>query len=182
MQLTLTQKETSTFEKMKKWVLLALVTDEGHLRLSVVFMCELYIYQAQWAEPGSDGPLVLPLQVSIKLLLPHFHGEVGVSLQLRSSLFTTDIYSSYQGLHLSSVPGTKTAADFSDGACEPGLSPPSSCLNTMPVLHLVEDLRLALEMVALPQEREALLSQIPGPTAAYIKEWFEDGLVSWTRA
>lgn len=74
------------------------------------------------------------------------------------------------------IAGTKTAADFSDGACEPGLSPPSSCLNTMPVLHLVEDLRLALEMVALPQEREALLSQIPGPTAAYIKEWFEDGL------
>ena len=50
----------------------------------------------------------------------------------------------------------------------------------MPVLHLIEDLRLALEMLALPQEREALLSQIPGPTAAYIKEWFEDSLVSWT--
>lgn len=52
----------------------------------------------------------------------------------------------------------------------------------MPVLHLIEDLRLALEMLALPQEREALLSQIPGPTAAYIKEWFEDSLVSWTMA
>uniref|UniRef100_G3V9H6 PPFIA binding protein 2 n=1 Tax=Rattus norvegicus TaxID=10116 RepID=G3V9H6_RAT len=76
------------------------------------------------------------------------------------------------------IAGTKTAADFSDGTCEPGLSPPSSCLNSMPVLHLIEDLRLALEMLALPQEREALLSQIPGPTAAYIKEWFEDSLVS----
>uniref|UniRef100_A0A8I6ALR5 PPFIA binding protein 2 n=1 Tax=Rattus norvegicus TaxID=10116 RepID=A0A8I6ALR5_RAT len=74
------------------------------------------------------------------------------------------------------IAGTKTAADFSDGTCEPGLSPPSSCLNSMPVLHLIEDLRLALEMLALPQEREALLSQIPGPTAAYIKEWFEDSL------
>ncbi|XP_034365969.1 liprin-beta-2 isoform X1 [Arvicanthis niloticus] len=74
------------------------------------------------------------------------------------------------------IAGTKTAADFSDGPCEPGLSPPSSCLNSMPVLHLIEDLRLALEMLALPQEREALLSQIPGPTAAYIKEWFEDSL------
>lgn len=73
------------------------------------------------------------------------------------------------------IAGTKTAADFSDGTCEPGLSPPS-CLNSMPVLHLIEDLRLALEMLALPQEREALLSQIPGPTAAYIKEWFEDTL------
>lgn len=74
------------------------------------------------------------------------------------------------------IAGTKTAADFSDGTCEPGLSSPSSCLNSMPVLHLIEDLRLALEMLALPQEREALLSQIPGPTAAYIKEWFEDSL------
>lgn len=52
-------------------------------------------------------------------------------------------------------------------------------MNSVPVLHLIEDLRLALEMLALPQEREALLSQVPGPTAAYIKEWFEDSLVSW---
>lgn len=51
-------------------------------------------------------------------------------------------------------------------------------MNSIPVLHLIEDLRLALEMLALPQEREALLSQIPGPTASYIKEWFEDSLVS----
>lgn len=51
-------------------------------------------------------------------------------------------------------------------------------MNSIPVVHLIEDLRLALEMLALPQEREALLSQIPGPTAAYIKEWFEDSLVS----
>ncbi|MBZ3875324.1 Liprin-beta-2 [Sciurus carolinensis] len=43
-------------------------------------------------------------------------------------------------------------------------------------LHLIEDLRLALEMLELPQEREALLSQIPGPTATYIKEWFEESL------
>ncbi|MEJ1274015.1 hypothetical protein NN561_004891 [Cricetulus griseus] len=74
------------------------------------------------------------------------------------------------------IAGTKTVADISDGTCEPGLSPPSSCMNSIPVLHLIEDLRLALEMLALPQEREALLSQIPGPTAAYIKEWFEDSL------
>ncbi|XP_051048607.1 liprin-beta-2 [Phodopus roborovskii] len=74
------------------------------------------------------------------------------------------------------IAGTKTVADISDGTCEPGLSPPSSCMNSIPVLHLIEDLRSALEMLALPQEREALLSQIPGPTAAYIKEWFEDNL------
>ncbi|KAK7803557.1 hypothetical protein U0070_023785 [Myodes glareolus] len=76
------------------------------------------------------------------------------------------------------IAGTKTVTDISDGNCEPGLSPPSSCMNSIPVLHLIEDLRLALEMLALPQEREALLSQIPGPTASYIKEWFEDSLVN----
>ncbi|XP_045049939.1 liprin-beta-2 isoform X4 [Desmodus rotundus] len=33
-------------------------------------------------------------------------------------------------------------------------------------------------MLEQPQERAALLSQIPGPTAAYIKEWFEESLVN----
>ncbi|XP_058302391.1 liprin-beta-2 isoform X2 [Hylobates moloch] len=72
--------------------------------------------------------------------------------------------------------GTKTGADLSDGTCEPGLASPASYMNPFPVLHLIEDLRLALEMLELPQERAALLSQIPGPTAAYIKEWFEESL------
>uniref|UniRef100_H0UYH9 PPFIA binding protein 2 n=1 Tax=Cavia porcellus TaxID=10141 RepID=H0UYH9_CAVPO len=74
------------------------------------------------------------------------------------------------------IAGTKTGADLSDGTCEPGLSSPASYKNPFPVLHLIEDLRLALEMLDLPQERAALLSQVPGPTAAYIKEWFEDSL------
>ncbi|XP_005380252.1 PREDICTED: liprin-beta-2 isoform X4 [Chinchilla lanigera] len=74
------------------------------------------------------------------------------------------------------IAGTKTGADISDGTCEPGLSSPASYKNPFPVLHLIEDLRLALEMLDLPQERAALLSQVPGPTAAYIKEWFEDSL------
>ncbi|EFB17296.1 hypothetical protein PANDA_004285, partial [Ailuropoda melanoleuca] len=68
------------------------------------------------------------------------------------------------------VPGTKTGTDISDGSCEPALASPASRTNPFPVLHLVEDLRLALEMLEQPQERAALLSQIPGPTAAYIKE------------
>ncbi|XP_047372086.1 liprin-beta-2 isoform X9 [Sciurus carolinensis] len=71
------------------------------------------------------------------------------------------------------IAGTKTGADISDGTCEPGLSSPAPYMNP---LHLIEDLRLALEMLELPQEREALLSQIPGPTATYIKEWFEESL------
>ncbi|ELV13098.1 Liprin-beta-2 [Tupaia chinensis] len=74
--------------------------------------------------------------------------------------------------------GTKTGADISDGVCETGLSSPASYMNPFPVLHLIEDLRLALEMLELPREKAALLSQIPGPTAAYIKEWFEESLVS----
>ncbi|KAL4697000.1 hypothetical protein H8959_002698 [Pygathrix nigripes] len=74
------------------------------------------------------------------------------------------------------IAGTKTGADLSDGTCEPGLASPASYMNPFPVLHLIEDLRLALEMLELPQERAALLSQIPGPTAAYIKEWFEESL------
>nr|XP_058161776.1 liprin-beta-2 isoform X2 [Dasypus novemcinctus] len=73
------------------------------------------------------------------------------------------------------IAGTKSGADISDGTCEPGLSSPASYKNPFPVLHLVEDLKLALEMEH-PQERAALQSQIPGPTAAYIKKWFEDSL------
>uniref|UniRef100_A0A2K5BZ92 PPFIA binding protein 2 n=1 Tax=Aotus nancymaae TaxID=37293 RepID=A0A2K5BZ92_AOTNA len=74
------------------------------------------------------------------------------------------------------IAGTKTGTELSDGTCEPGLASPASYMNPFPVLHLIEDLRLALEMLELPQERTALLSQIPGPTAAYIKEWFEERL------
>ncbi|XP_037378654.1 liprin-beta-2 isoform X2 [Talpa occidentalis] len=74
------------------------------------------------------------------------------------------------------IAGTKTGADISDGTCEPGLASPASCMSSFPVLHLVEDLRLALETLEHPQERAALLSQIPGPTAAYIKEWFGESL------
>ncbi|XP_012509854.1 PREDICTED: liprin-beta-2 isoform X2 [Propithecus coquereli] len=74
------------------------------------------------------------------------------------------------------IAGTKTGADISDGTCEAGLPSPASYVNPFPVLHLIEDLRLALEMLEPPQERAALLSQIPGPTAAYIKEWLEESL------
>lgn len=64
-----------------------------------------------------------------------------------------------------------------DGTCEPGLASSASYLNPFQVLQLVEDLRLALGLLEHPQERAALLSQVPGPTAAYIKECFEESLV-----
>ncbi|KAM9079679.1 liprin-beta-2 isoform 2-T7 [Megaptera novaeangliae] len=74
------------------------------------------------------------------------------------------------------IAGTNTGVDISDDTCEPGLASAASYVNPFPVLRLVEDLRLALEMLEHSQERAALLSQIPGPTAAYIKEWFEESL------
>ncbi|XP_049569911.1 liprin-beta-2 isoform X3 [Orcinus orca] len=74
------------------------------------------------------------------------------------------------------IAGTNTGGDISDGACEPGLASAASYMNPFPLLHLVEDLRLALETLEHSQERAALLSQIPGPTAAYLKEWFEESL------
>uniref|UniRef100_A0A8D1SZF2 SAM domain-containing protein n=1 Tax=Sus scrofa TaxID=9823 RepID=A0A8D1SZF2_PIG len=74
--------------------------------------------------------------------------------------------------------GTKTGPDVGDGTCEPGLASSASYLNPFQVLQLVEDLRLALGLLEHPQERAALLSQVPGPTAAYIKECFEESLVN----
>ncbi|XP_036716042.1 liprin-beta-2 isoform X11 [Balaenoptera musculus] len=74
------------------------------------------------------------------------------------------------------IAGTNTGVDISDDTCEPGLASAASYVNPFPVLRLVEDLRLALEMLEHSQERAALLSQIPGPTAAYIKGWFEESL------
>nr|KAF6467161.1 PPFIA binding protein 2 [Rousettus aegyptiacus] len=74
------------------------------------------------------------------------------------------------------IAGTKISAEISDGTCEPGPASPASYTNPFPVIHLIEDLRLALEMLEHPQERAALLNQIPGPTAFYIKDWFEESL------
>ncbi|XP_028019943.1 liprin-beta-2 isoform X8 [Balaenoptera acutorostrata] len=74
------------------------------------------------------------------------------------------------------IAGTNTGVDISDDTCEPGLASAASYMNPFPVLRLVEDLRLALEMLEHSQERAALLSQIPGPTAAYMKEWFEESV------
>ncbi|XP_045146801.1 liprin-beta-2 isoform X2 [Echinops telfairi] len=75
------------------------------------------------------------------------------------------------------IAGTKTGANISGGTCEPGISSPAAYMKPFPVLHLIEDLRLALEMLEHPQERSALLSQIPCQTAVYMKEWFEESLL-----
>ncbi|XP_072475802.1 liprin-beta-2 isoform X10 [Notamacropus eugenii] len=74
------------------------------------------------------------------------------------------------------IAGTKSAAEHSNGAYDVGLPSQSPYMNMFPVLHLVEDLKLSLEMLGDPQEREALRGQIPEPTAAYIKEWLQGSL------
>uniref|UniRef100_A0A672V2S3 PPFIA binding protein 2 n=1 Tax=Strigops habroptila TaxID=2489341 RepID=A0A672V2S3_STRHB len=51
-------------------------------------------------------------------------------------------------------------------------------LGTFQILHLLEDLKMALEMLEDPQEKEALRNQIPGATAVCIREWFEENLVN----
>lgn len=49
---------------------------------------------------------------------------------------------------------------------------------TLQILHLLEDLKMALEMLKDPQEKEALRNQIPGSTAACIHDWLKENLVS----
>ncbi|XP_074086224.1 liprin-beta-2 isoform X3 [Macrotis lagotis] len=74
------------------------------------------------------------------------------------------------------IAGTKSAAEHNNGAYDVGLPSQSPYMNVFPVLHLVEDLKLALEMLGDPKERETLRGQIPEHTAAYIKEWLQGNL------
>ncbi|XP_056658213.1 liprin-beta-2 isoform X10 [Monodelphis domestica] len=74
------------------------------------------------------------------------------------------------------IAGTKSAAEHSNGAYDVGLSSQSPYMNMHPVLHLIEDLRLSLEMLGDPVEKETLRTQIPESTAAYVKEWLEGNL------
>ncbi|XP_031798033.1 liprin-beta-2 isoform X2 [Sarcophilus harrisii] len=74
------------------------------------------------------------------------------------------------------IAGTKSAAEHSNGVYDVGLPSQSPYMSMFPVLHLMEDLRLSLEMLEDPQEREVLRGQIPEPTAAYIKEWLQGNL------
>ncbi|NXB21858.1 LIPB2 protein, partial [Rhagologus leucostigma] len=74
------------------------------------------------------------------------------------------------------VLGTKSATEYANGGYDI-VSPASSVyLGTFQILHLLEDLKMALEMLEDPQEKEALRNQIPGATAACLREWFEENL------
>ncbi|XP_068801268.1 liprin-beta-2 isoform X2 [Struthio camelus] len=74
------------------------------------------------------------------------------------------------------IAGTKSATDYANGGYDTVSPAPSVYLGTLQILHLLEDLKIALEMLEDPQEKEALRSQIPGATAICIREWFEENL------
>ncbi|XP_041891539.1 liprin-beta-2 isoform X1 [Corvus kubaryi] len=74
------------------------------------------------------------------------------------------------------IAGTKSAAEYANGGYDIVSPAPSVYLGTFQILHLLEDLRMALEMLEDPQEKEALRNQIPGATAVCLREWFEGNL------
>ncbi|XP_071618171.1 liprin-beta-2 isoform X8 [Heliangelus exortis] len=76
------------------------------------------------------------------------------------------------------IAGTKSATEYANGGYDIVSPAPSVYLGTFQILHLLEDLKMALEMLEDPQEKEALRNQIPGATAVCIREWFEENLVS----
>ncbi|NWR00787.1 LIPB2 protein, partial [Paradoxornis webbianus] len=74
------------------------------------------------------------------------------------------------------VLGTKSATEYANGGYDIMSPAPSVYLGTFQILHLLEDLKVALEMLEDPQEKEALRNQIPGATALCLREWFEENL------
>ncbi|XP_008936788.1 PREDICTED: liprin-beta-2 [Merops nubicus] len=74
------------------------------------------------------------------------------------------------------IAGTKSATEYANGGYDIVSPAPSVYLGTFQILHLLEDLKVALEMLEDPQEKEALRNQIPGATAMCIREWFEENL------
>ncbi|NXO75503.1 LIPB2 protein, partial [Sitta europaea] len=72
--------------------------------------------------------------------------------------------------------GTKSATEYANGGYDIVSPAPSVYLGTFQILHLLEDLKMALEMLEDPQEKEALRTQIPGATAVCLREWFEENL------
>ncbi|XP_050190836.1 liprin-beta-2 [Myiozetetes cayanensis] len=74
------------------------------------------------------------------------------------------------------IAGTKSATEYANGGYDIVSPAPSVYLGTFQILHLLEDLKMALEMLEDPQEKEALRNQIPGATAVRLREWFEENL------
>ncbi|XP_028263190.1 liprin-beta-2b [Parambassis ranga] len=74
------------------------------------------------------------------------------------------------------IAGSKAAArEFSNSMYDLG-SPVST--GPLQVVHLAEDLKLALELQPNPEERESLRAQLPTETAQALIEWLQTGNVS----
>ncbi|KAG9475788.1 hypothetical protein GDO78_003940 [Eleutherodactylus coqui] len=80
------------------------------------------------------------------------------------------------------IAGTKAVTEFANGVFEVGSPVPSEYFGTITILHLIEELKISLEMVEDPQDREALRNQIPNATASYVIAWLESNLVNHTVA
>ncbi|XP_063800569.1 liprin-beta-2 isoform X4 [Pseudophryne corroboree] len=78
------------------------------------------------------------------------------------------------------IAGTKAVTELANGVFEVGSPVPSEYFGTITILHLIEELKISLEMVENPEEREALRNQIPNATASYVISWLESNLVNHT--
>ncbi|XP_077142772.1 liprin-beta-2 isoform X3 [Ranitomeya variabilis] len=78
------------------------------------------------------------------------------------------------------IAGTKAVTEFANGVFDVGSPVPSEYFGTITILHLIEELKISLEMVENDQEREALRNQIPNATASYVMAWLESNLVNHT--
>eukprot|EP00079_Xenopus_tropicalis_P024699 XP_012817635.1 PREDICTED: liprin-beta-2 isoform X5 [Xenopus tropicalis] len=78
------------------------------------------------------------------------------------------------------IAGTKAATEFANGVFEIGSPVPEEYFGTISILHLVEELKVSLEMVQNSQERDALRNQVPNATAFYVMEWLQSNLVNYT--
>ncbi|XP_032079691.1 liprin-beta-2 isoform X2 [Thamnophis elegans] len=74
------------------------------------------------------------------------------------------------------IAGTKAAAEYTNGVYDMVSPAQSVYFGSLQILHLLEDLKLALEMLKDPQEKEALWHQVPGATVACIHDWLEEHL------
>ncbi|XP_054828920.1 liprin-beta-2 isoform X2 [Eublepharis macularius] len=74
------------------------------------------------------------------------------------------------------IAGTKVAAEYTNGVYDIVSPAQSVYFGSLQILHLLEDLKMALEMLKDPQEREALRNQIPGTTLTCIRAWLEENL------
>ncbi|XP_030056807.1 LOW QUALITY PROTEIN: liprin-beta-2 [Microcaecilia unicolor] len=76
------------------------------------------------------------------------------------------------------IAGTKAVTEYTNGGYDIGSPIPVEYLGTLSILNLVEELRMALEMLENPEEREILRNQIPGATSTCILGWLASNLAN----